>query len=69
MTHSWKDEHDKIKATLKALVERLDFVHETPAYKSVWVINHLHVGPYSGPTYEAELNAAREAVRRLTLED
>ena len=44
---------------LRQLVNRLDFIHDHAAYRSVWTINQIHVGPYQGPTYEAELAAAR----------
>lgn len=49
----------QIEAALRDLVERLDFVHDDRAYKSVWAVNQLHVGPYSGPTYEKELEKAK----------
>lgn len=50
---------DKATWLLRQLADRLDFIHEDPAYRSVWAINQIHVGPYQGPTYEAELAAAR----------
>jgi hypothetical protein len=49
----------ELRAALARLVDRLDFIHDDDKFKSVWIVNQLHVGPYTGPTYEAELNAAR----------
>ena len=56
------DEIARLRAALKKLIERLDFVHEDPAYLSVWTVNQFHVGPYQGPTYVDELEAARRAL-------
>ncbi len=40
---------------LRALVEKLNAVHEDPQYKGVWTLHHVHGGRYSGLTYEKEL--------------
>src|SRR5215469_10481376 len=55
------ENHDRLRAALIGLVERLDLVHNDPAYKSVWMINQLHVGPYTGPNYVEKLQIARHA--------
>jgi hypothetical protein len=52
-----------LSTALSALVNKLDQIHEDPAYKSVWIIHQMHVGPYRGPTYVAELDAARAALK------
>lgn len=52
----------EVEAALRALVSRLDEIHADPAFKSVWLINQLHAGPYRGPTYVAELERARAAL-------
>ena len=48
---------------LAGLVDRLDEIHADPAYKSVWTIHQIHVGPYCGPTYVEALKRARAALR------
>lgn len=55
------------ETVLRTLIDRLDEIHEHPAYRSVWTINQIHVGPYSGPTYEAELKAARDYLDSLEI--
>ena len=50
---------DAVLTALDRLVKRLESIHEHPAYQSVWTINQIHCGPYSGPTYVAELNEAK----------
>lgn len=49
---------------IEQLVAKIDAAHASAAYKSVWMINQLHTGPYIGPTYESELSAARAFVDR-----
>ena len=46
----------------RALVEKLDVVHEDPAYKGVWGLHYVHGGRYTGPTYTDELGALRRAL-------
>lgn len=53
---------ERVADALKGLVERLDYVHEDPAFKSVWEISQLHMGPYTGPTYVEALAEARAAL-------
>ena len=50
---------------LKALLDQLDAVHADPRYRSVWEVSQLHVGPYNGPTYTAEYEAARAALAAM----
>jgi hypothetical protein len=45
----------RIEAAARALRDKLKAIHDDPAFKSVWVVNQLHTGPYNGPTYTAEL--------------
>ena len=52
----------KLEAALSGLVCRLDQIHDDPAYKSVWTVHQLHVGPYQGPTYVDALAVARAAL-------
>jgi hypothetical protein len=49
----------------QGLVDRLDYIHADPAYKSVWTVSQLHVGPYQGPTYEADLVKLRSVLALL----
>lgn len=59
-----KAEREKVELAeaLRNLVTRLDFIHADPTYAGVWQISQLHFGPYTGPTYTAELDAARAAL-------
>ncbi len=57
-----KVERDGLRMGLKGLVDRLDYVHADPAYRSVWTVNQLHTGPYTGPTYVVDLEKARHIV-------
>ncbi len=52
-----------LKTAFLALVDRLDEIHQDPAYMAVWTVHQMHVGPYRGPTYVAELVAARAALK------
>lgn len=60
-----EDEHEALRGTLatcRALVERLEYVHDHHAFMSVWALHQLHIGPYRGPTYTEEFEAARHAL-------
>jgi hypothetical protein len=54
-----RERNTKLETTFWAFVNKLDAIHDDPAYKSVWTVHQIHVGPYQGPTYTAELAAAR----------
>jgi hypothetical protein len=54
-----RERNTKLETTFWAFVNKLDLIHEDSAYKSVWTVNQIHAGPYTGPTYTAELAAAR----------
>lgn len=76
MTGEWEDrcrrveeqanrqfrEAKMLRKALAALIARLDAVHVDSRYQSVWTIAQIHAGPYLGPTYVAELDAARAIV-------
>ena len=53
----------QLEAALSGLVNRLDEIHADSAYKSVWTVNQIHVGPYRGPTYVEALDRARAALK------
>ena len=57
---------EEMRGALAALVSRLDEIHADPAYKSVWTVNQIHAGPYSGPTYVEALARARAALSHAT---
>jgi hypothetical protein len=57
---------DELREALQGLVDRLDAIHADPAYKSVWTVNQIHVGPYTGPTYVEALARARAALATVT---
>lgn len=65
-----KKEKKELYRALKNLIERLNFVHESQEYKSVWEVNQLHSGQYTGPTYtEAFEEAERLLNERQETED
>ncbi len=52
-----------IAEALQGLVNRLDEVHEHPAYKNVWTLYVIHGMRYDGPTYVDALAKARKALQ------
>lgn len=60
------DELERVREALKGLVDRLDEIHADPVYKSVWTVNQIHAGPYTGPTYVEALARARAALASVT---
>jgi hypothetical protein len=64
------DEQAKLSRLLKAslsLVNQLDFVHGSSAWKSIWTIAYVHGNQYKGPNYNTELEALRTEVLRQTV--
>lgn len=57
-------EAGRLREALSTLVARLDAVHANGQYQSIWTIAQMNLGRYSGPTYTAELAAARAALER-----
>jgi len=55
-------ERDALREALGGLVARLDEIHGDSRFQSVWMMAEVHGNPYTGPTYENELNAARAAL-------
>lgn len=57
-------ELDKVglREAAQAFVDKIDAIHADPAFQSVWTVNQIHVGSYTGPTYTAELAALRSAL-------
>lgn len=47
------------REALGNLIKKLDHVHDSEAYLAHWMAGHVHIGPYQGPTYKDELEAAR----------
>ncbi len=47
----------------KKFVDRIDFVHADSDYADVWVCAQGLRGKYDGPTYEAELNDLKKALK------
>lgn len=45
----------------QTFTDRLKSIHEHPAYKSVWMVNQAHYGPYD-PQYTDELEALETAL-------
>ena len=57
-----KDINTEALKAARALVEKLDAVHDDPAYRHVWATAQFHNGSYAGPKYAEELNALRAAL-------
>lgn len=55
-------DNEQMREALKGLVERLLLIHDDPQYIAVWTIFQTHCGPYRGPQYVRELEAARTAL-------
>lgn len=53
----------ELEKLARALVDRLDLVHEHSSYKAVWTLHSVHGGVYNGPTYEYELDSLRAFLR------
>ena len=59
----------KLEAALREFLDRLDEIHDAPAYKSVWTVNQLHMGPYQGPTYTEAFAKARAVLSGKDMKD
>jgi hypothetical protein len=56
-------EMERLRAALDKLIRKIETVSKDPSYEAVWLIAQIHNGPYAGPTYSAELDEARAALR------
>ncbi len=56
----------RVEVTARELCDRLHYVHGSSEYKAVWELAHIHYGPYVGPTYLEELQAATESLKEET---
>ena len=54
---------EKIEAVLRTLLDKLERVEASEAYRSVWIVAQIHSGPYHGENWAVERNAARAALR------
>lgn len=59
----WEDRARRYREGLENLVNKLDRVHEHYKYKAAWDCAHMHQGPYTGPLYKEELDAARQSLQ------
>ncbi len=55
-----------LREALESLVFQLEYVHSIDSYKSVWALWQNHHGPYKGPFYVDELNAAKRLLSSTT---
>jgi len=51
-----------MQRALRALVGKLESIHDHPRFKAVWEYAHLRLGAYDGPTYTNELRNAKVAL-------
>jgi len=49
-------------AIFKALIEKMEVIHNNRDYLGVWELWHNHFGDYKGPQYETEFKAAKAAL-------
>lgn len=54
-----------VAEALERLLVRLDEVYAAHEFQAVWVSAQNHLGPYVGPKWSDEQDAAREALARL----
>ncbi len=51
------------QTALRNLVAALDAIEAHPDWHNVWTIANAHGARYTGPTYKAELEAARAVLK------
>jgi hypothetical protein len=56
---------DPFREAVHKLVDKMEACHADPKYKSVWTINQIHTGPYTGPNYATELAAVKSHMRSV----
>lgn len=56
---------DTLVEVLRSFVTKLDIIHADPQYMNVWHCAHNHIGPYRGPQYIDESEAARDTLASL----
>ena len=54
---------EKAEAALRTLLDKMERVEASEAYRSVWIVAQIHSGPYHGENWAVERNAARAALR------
>jgi uncharacterized coiled-coil DUF342 family protein len=54
---------ERAETALRTLLDKMERVEATEAYRSVWIVAQIHAGPYHGETWAVERNAARAALR------
>lgn len=55
-------EDEKLRAALKALVDKLDAINIDPSFQGLFSFAFTHGYRYTGPSYESELESARVAL-------
>lgn len=55
----------KLVQKAKALIDKIDEIHENDSYKSVWTVAQIHHHPYTGPNYKDELKLLRAALKEI----
>jgi len=54
---------ERAETALRTLLDKMERVEASEAYRSVWIVAQIHAGPYHGETWAVERNAARAALR------
>lgn len=55
---------DPARAALQALVAKLDEILNHPEHHAVYLIAHVHRGPYRGPNFKEELAVAKAVLEQ-----
>jgi hypothetical protein len=61
--HEAESRAEKAEVALRTLLDKLERVEASEAYRSVWIVAQIHAGPYHGENWAVERAAARAALR------
>ena len=54
---------ERLTEVLKDLISKLDLIASDSQFQGIFILNQMHGGKYTGPTWVEELERAREAIR------
>lgn len=56
--------YEEMLGALKDLVSAITRCHDDEGFRTVWTISQLHIGPYAGPQYVNEFQAAKAVLAK-----
>jgi hypothetical protein len=62
---SLKFKNELLRKTLQDLVSKLELIANDNQFKGIFVLNHVHGGSYTGPTWTEEFEAAKKVLAEL----